>query len=42
MLRTLTAGGAVCKDDTKWWDSKRVEHLIEGWRKAELEIPDHQ
>ena len=34
--------GAVRRDYTKWWDSKRVEHLIEGLRKAGLEIPDRQ
>jgi len=33
---------AVRRDYTKWWDSKRVEHLIEGLRKAGLEIPDQQ
>jgi serine/threonine protein kinase len=33
---------AVRGDYTKWWDSKRVEHLIEGLRKAGLEIPDQQ
>ena len=33
---------AVRRDYTNWWDSKRVEHLIEGLRKAGLEIPDQQ
>ena len=33
---------AVHRDYTNWWDSKRVEHLIEGLRKAGLEIPDQQ
>jgi hypothetical protein len=33
---------AVRRDYTNWWDSKRVEHLIEGLPKAGLEIPDQQ
>jgi hypothetical protein len=33
---------AVRRDYTKWWDSKRVEHFIEGLHKAGLEIPDQQ
>lgn len=30
----------VRRDYTKWWDSNRVEHLIDGLRKAGLEIAD--
>jgi TolB-like protein/Tfp pilus assembly protein PilF len=33
---------AVRRDYDKWWDTKRVEHLIEGLRKAGLEIPANQ
>ena len=30
------------RDYANWWESKRVEHLIEGLRKAGLEIADQQ
>ena len=38
---TITSS-AVRRDYTQWWNSKRVEHLIEGLRKAGLEIPNEQ
>ncbi len=31
---------SVRRDYGKWWDAKMVEHLVEGLRKAGLEIPD--
>ena len=31
---------SVRRDYAKWWDAKMVEHLIEGLRKAGLEVPD--
>jgi TolB-like protein/Tfp pilus assembly protein PilF len=30
----------VRRDYGKWWDAKTVDHLVEGLRKAGLEIPD--
>ena len=33
---------SVRRDYAKWWNSEQVEHLIEGLRKAGLEIADEQ
>jgi len=45
-LRDLLAlrpdfGATVRQDYSKWWDPEMVEHLIEGLRKAGLEIPEN-
>ncbi len=33
---------SVRRDYEKWWDSKTIDHLIEGLRKAGLDIPEDQ
>ena len=30
----------VRRDYAKWWDAKTVDHLLDGLRKAGLEIPE--
>jgi len=36
------AASNVCRTAAKWFDPDHLEHLVAGWRKAGLQIPDEK